>query len=77
VITDIMTYAQMYFSAQMWADTDALQFYWPFLGALILGPVIGVVIHWKLALFRRSQAWKRWRIYHAWQAYKQAGRERE
>jgi hypothetical protein len=77
VIAELTKQAHGYFLAQDWARADEEKLYWTVLGALIPGPVIGVVIRWKLALFRRSEAWKRWRIYYAWQAYKQPGRERE
>lgn len=40
------------------------------LGVLALGPILGVIIAWKLTLFGRSQVWKRWRIYRAWQAFR-------
>jgi|SRR5580698_6248713 hypothetical protein len=77
VIAELTKQAHGYLSAQGWSRAVEERVYWTVLGALILGPVISVVIRWKLALFKRSETWKRWRIYYAWQAYKQAGRERE
>jgi hypothetical protein len=76
-IAELTTQAHGYFLAQSWSRADEEELYWTVFGALVFGPLIGVVIRWRLALFKRSEAWKRWRVYYAWQAYKQAGRERE
>src|SRR5579871_2570824 len=48
-----------------------------FLGLLWFGPFVGVIVSWKIRLFKRNETWKDWPLYKAYVAYEEARRQRQ